>query len=144
MRVNPNYTPTILTDLWQQQAQEQIDIQELATGRRVNVPSDDPAAAAADVQNQGLQSQVDQYLNNTSSLDGMLQTADSTLSAVVTALNRAISLGVEGSNGDLSTSQQQDIAQQVQSIQSQIVQLANSSYQGNYLFAGTADQSPPF
>jgi len=144
MRVNPNYTPTILNDLWQQQTQEQTAIQELATGRRVNVPSDDPAAAAADVQNQALQSQVDQYLKNTNGLEGMLQTADSTLSSVVTALNQAISLGVQGSNGDLSTSNRQEIAQQVQSIQGQIVQFANASYQGSYMFAGTANQSAPF
>ncbi len=70
MRVNPNYTPDILSDLWQSQAQEQTYIQELATGKRVNVPSDDPAAAAADVQNDALQSQTDQYLQNTSNLRG--------------------------------------------------------------------------
>jgi len=144
MRVNPNYTPDILTDLFQQQAQEQTYIQQLATGRRVNVPSDDPAAAAADVQNQAEQGQNDQYLQNTTNLEGMLQTADSTLSSVVTALNQAISLGTQGANGDLSSSDQQAIAQQVQAIQSQMVQLANTSYQGNYLFAGTATQSAPF
>src|SRR5208337_4963517 len=144
MRVNPNYTPDILTDLFQQQAQEQTYIQQLATGRRVNVPSDDPAAAAADVQNQAEQGQNDQYLQNTTNLEGMLQTADSTLSSVVTALNQAISLGTQGANGDLSSSDQQAIAEQVQALQSQMVQLGNTSYQGSYVFGGTATQSPPF
>jgi flagellar hook-associated protein 3 FlgL len=144
MRVNPNYTPDILTDLFQQQSQEQTYIQQLATGLRVNQPSDDPAAAAADVENQSLQSQTDQYLQNTSNLEGTLQTADSALSSVVTALTQAISLGTQGANGGLSSSNQQEIAQQVQSIQSQIVQLANTSYQGSYIFAGTASQSAPF
>jgi flagellar hook-associated protein 3 FlgL len=144
MRINPNFTPSLLDDLWQSQAQAQNDMQELATGLRVNMPSDDPSAAACDVQNQALQSQNDQYLQNTTNLEGMLQTADSTLSSVVSALNQAISLGVQGGNGSLSASQQQAIAQQVQSIQSQVVQLANASYQGSYIFGGTATQSPPF
>ncbi len=144
MRIDPNFTPTLLDDLWQTQAQVQNDIQELATGRRVNVPSDDPIAAAADVQNEALQSQNDQYLQNTTNLEGSLQTADSTLSSVVTALNQAISLGVQGGNGGVSPTQQQAIAQQVQAIQSQVVQLANTSYQGSYLFGGTANQAPPF
>jgi len=144
MRIDPNFTPTLLDDLWQTQAQVQNDIQELSTGRRVNVPSDDPIAAAGDVQNQALQSQNDQYLQNTTNLEGSLQTADSTLSSVVTALNQAISLGVQGGNGGVSPAQQQAIAQQVQAIQSQVVQLANTSYQGSYLFAGTATQAPPF
>jgi flagellar hook-associated protein 3 FlgL len=144
MRVNPNFSPDILTDLWQSQAQEQAALQELATGKRVNMPSDDPGAAAADVQNQALQSQNDQYLQNTSNLEGMFQTTDSALSSVVTSLNRAISLGVQGANGDLSLSQQQAIALQVQGLQAQIVQLGNTSYQGSYIFGGTATQSPPF
>lgn len=144
MRVNPNFTPDILNDLWQSQAQEQTFIEQLATGRRVNLPSDDPGAAAADVQNQALQSQTDQYLQNTNSLEGMVQTADSALSSVVTALNQAISLGTQGANGTSSSANQQALAQQVQGIQSQIVQLANTSYEGNYIFGGSATQGPPF
>lgn len=144
MRINPNYTPDILTDLWQAQAQEQIAIQELATGRRVNVPSDDPAAAAQDVQNQALQRQNDQYLQNTSNLESLFQTTDSALSSVVTALNQAISLGTQGANGDLSAAQRQAIALQVQGLQNQVVQLGNTSYEGSYVFGGTATQSPPF
>ncbi len=144
MRINPNYTPDILNDLWQTQAQAQTLIQELATGRRVNLPSDDPQAAAEDVQNQAAQQQNDQYLQNTSSLEGMFQTADSSLSSVVTALNQAISLGVQGSNGTMSGGDLQSIAQQVQAIQSQVVSLANTSYQGSYLFGGTETQTAPF
>ena len=121
MRVNPNFTPDILTDLFATEANQQTAIQELATGKRVNVPSDDPVAAAEDVQNQALQSQNDQYLQNTSTLEGMLQTADSALSSVVTALNQAISLGVQGASAGLSSADQQQIAEQVQSIQSQVV-----------------------
>jgi flagellar hook-associated protein 3 FlgL len=144
MRVNPNFTPDILNDLYQSQAQEQTYIEELATGRRVNSPSDDPAAAAADVQNQGAQSQIDQYVQNTTNLEGVFQTADSALSSVVTALNQAISLGTQGANGTLTSAQQQAIAQQVQAIQNQVVQLANTSYEGSYVFGGTATQSAPF
>jgi flagellar hook-associated protein 3 FlgL len=144
MRVNPNFTPDILTDLWQSQAQEQTFIEQLATGKRVNMPSDDPAAAAADVQNQAFQGQTDQYLKNTTSLEAMFQTADSTLSSVVSSLNQAISLGVQGANGTLSSADMQAIAQQVQGIQSQMVGLGNTSYEGSYLFGGTDTQSPPF
>jgi len=71
MRVNPNFAPDILNDVFQSQAQEQTDLQELSTGRRVNLPSDDPTAFAADVQNQAEQSQTDQYLTNTTNLEGL-------------------------------------------------------------------------
>jgi len=144
MRVNPNFAPNILNDVWQAQSAEQTAMIELSTGRRVNLPSDDPAAFAADISNQAEQGQVDQYLQNTTSLEGLFQTADSTLSSVVSSLNQAISLGTEGANGTQSLQDQQVLAQQVQAIQAQMVQLGNTSYQGNYIFAGTATTTKPF
>lgn len=142
MRINPNYAPDILSDLSQIETQEQTALQQVSTGKRVNQPSDDPAAAAADVQNQAAQSETDQYLQSTTSLEGLLQTADSTLSSVVTSLNQAVSLGVQGANGTLTSSQLQSIAQQVEGIRNNVVQQANVSYQGTYIFSGTAATAP--
>ena len=144
MRVNPNFTPNILTELFLTQSQEQTTLQQIASGKLINMPSDNPAGAAALVQNLAEQNSTDQFLHNTSSVEGLLQTADSTLSSVVEALNKAISLGVQGGTGTVSLEDQQQIAQEVQGIQSQVLQLANVSYQGNYVFAGTATTTVPF
>ena len=46
MRVNPNMQADMLSYLQVSQNQEQTAIEQLATGMRVNKPSDDPAAAA--------------------------------------------------------------------------------------------------
>jgi flagellar hook-associated protein 3 FlgL len=62
----------------------------------------------------------------------------------VEALNQAISLGVQGGSSTATQQNQQQIAQQVQEIQTQVLQLANTSYQGNYIFAGTASTTVPF
>lgn len=144
MRVNPNIAGDVLANLWHTQEQEQTALLQVSSGKRVNVPSDDPASAAGLVQNLAASSQNDQYSKNTSAVEGQLQTIDSTLSSVVTALNQAISLGVEGANGTLSAANQQQIATQVQGIISQVVQLANASYQGIFVFSGTATTTPPF
>jgi len=144
MRINPNITSDILNAISQAELQQQKAVQEVATGKRVNVPSDDPAAAAEMVQNLALSSQTDQYLQNTSSVEGLLQTADSALSSVVTSLNQAIGLGVQGSTGTLSSSNRQAIVEQLQGVFAQVVQLANSSYEGSYIFGGTATTAPPY
>jgi flagellar hook-associated protein 3 FlgL len=144
MRINPNIAADVLANLWQSQQQEQNALLQLSSGKRVNMPSDDPAAAAGYVQNLAADSKNDQYLKNTSSVEGQLQTVDSTLSSVVSALNQAISLGVEGSDGSLSAANKQQIATQIQGIISQVVQLANTSYQGIFVFSGTATTTPPF
>ncbi len=144
MRVNPDMSPDVLAAIWQTQNQEQTALQELSTGKRVNVPSDDPLAAAQMVANQDQSARTDQYLQNVDTLTSQLQTADTALSSVVQALTQAISLGVQGSTGTLSDANRQQIAQNLIGIQAQLVQLANTSVGGSYLFAGTATTNPPF
>jgi len=144
MRVNPDFAPNILNELYISQSQEQIALQQMASGHLINMPSDNPAGAASLVENLSEQNQTDQFQQNTSNVEGLLQTADSTLSSLVNALNQAISLGVQGGSSTVSPQNQQQIAQQIQGIQTQVLQLANTSYQGNYIFAGTATTTVPF
>lgn len=89
-----------------------------------------------------LNSRVDSFQRSIGSVSGQLSTADSTINSVVTALQRAISLGVEGANGTLSDSDRADVAAELTGIQAQLVSLANTSYQGQFLFAGTATSQP--
>ncbi|MGH9468895.1 MAG: hypothetical protein ACRD1N_00970, partial [Terriglobia bacterium] len=60
------------------------------------------------------------------------------------SLTSAISLEVNGSNGTLSTVQRQALATQAQNIQQQVMSLANSEFQGVYLFGGTNSTSAPY
>lgn len=118
-------------------------MQQISTGQSVNAPSDNPAATAALIENTAQTDANDEYQQSVSSLQGTLQTADSTLGSVVTNLNQAISLGTEGANGGLSQTEMQALGQEVESIQGTIQNLANTSFQGNYLFAGTAVSTQP-
>jgi flagellar hook-associated protein 3 FlgL len=144
MRVNPNFTPDILSDLYTTESQADTALQQLASGQLINMPSDNPAGASELVQNQAELAQTDQFLQNTSNVEGLLQTADSTLSSVVSSLNQAISVGTQGANGTNSAADMQALAQQVEGIQSQIIGYANATYQGNYIFSGTATNTAAF
>ncbi len=142
IRTNPNPMPDLLAALQQLQQQTNTANLELATGSKINVPSDDPAGSAQLVQINALSSQVDSFQRSISSISGQLSTADSTLNSVVTTLQQAITLGVEGANGTLSDSERADVVTQLTGIQSQLVSLANTTYQGQYLFSGTATNQP--
>lgn len=144
MRVNPNPLPDLIVTLQQNQQQINSDLGQIASGERVNLPSDDPSAAASLVRNAGQTSAVDQYLRSVTSVQGEMQNADSTLSSVVTALQRAISLGTEGATGTVSASDRAAMANEVKGIQAELVNMANLSYQGNYVFAGTAIHTAPY
>jgi chemotaxis protein methyltransferase CheR len=72
------------------------------------------------------------------------EVADSALGNVVQALTRALTLGTQGANGTLSAENRQAIAGEVQGLLNQTVSLANTTYQGAYLFGGTAVNAQPF
>jgi flagellar hook-associated protein 3 FlgL len=136
--------PNMLADLAQSQSALNTALQEVATGKSVSQPSDNPSASADMVQNSIETANVDQYTQNTSSALSMVQTADSSLSSVVTSLTQAISLGTEASNGTINASNLQAIATQVQGILSSVVSQANTDYEGVYLFGGTASTTAPY
>src|SRR5271170_6019363 len=103
MRVNPNPYPDLLAAASQTQLQINMDEQEIASGRSVNLPSDNPAAAGQLVQNADQTSQTDQFQRSIGSIQGEIQNADAALSSVTAALQQAISLGVEGANGTVNS-----------------------------------------
>lgn len=138
LRVDPNLAPDLLMALENADQQQSTAAEQLASGRSVNAPSDNPAATAALVVNQAQASQADTFLRNISNLQGMYQTADSALSSATELMTSAISLSTEAANGTLTSSNRQAIANQMQGILNEMVQLANTSYQGEYLFSGTA------
>jgi flagellar hook-associated protein 3 FlgL len=144
IRLNPDLLPNLLASIQESKQNEAIATQQLASGRSVNQLSDNPVAAASLVQNHDQASADGQFLQNLSTLQSKYQVADSALGNVVSALTRALSLGTEGANGTLNSGDRQAIAGEVQGLLNQTVSLANTSYQGAFLFAGTKVTTQPF
>ncbi len=144
MRVNTNIVPNIVADISESQATLNTLLQEVATGKSVNTPSDNPSAAALMVNNTLETANVDRYTQNISSALSQVQQAGSVLSSVVSSLTQAVSLGTEGANSTTNSSNLAALAQQVRSILSTVVSQANASIGGVYLFGGTATGAAPY
>ncbi|MGH9685668.1 MAG: flagellar hook-associated protein FlgL [Candidatus Acidiferrales bacterium] len=144
VRVDPNILPDLLSGLNETRQQLNAADAELASGRSINEPSDNPAGTAALVLNHAQQSQTDTFRQNITDLQSKMQIADSALSSAETAIQQAISVGVEAGNSTLSDQDRQAIAQQLSGIQQQLVGIANSTAGGTYLFGGTLVTAQPF
>lgn len=120
------------------------DVLEASSGKSVNNLSDNPVAAGQWVVSNAQIADVDQFSYSISTVQGSLNTADSALNSVVSSLTQAVSVGTEAAGGALSTSELQALGQQVDQIQQQVIGLANTTYQGNYVFAGTAVSTQPY
>ena len=144
VRVSPNIVPDVLSGLSGLRQQLNTADLELASGRSINSPSDNPSGTAALVLNHAAQSSTDTFERNIGNLQSTLQIADSALNSAVGVINQPISLGVQAGNSALSAGDRQAIAQQLQGIQQQLLSIANTRSGGTYLFAGTQVETQPF
>jgi len=144
IRVNPDIYSTILNGLQINTQQQDQALEQIASGQKLNTLSDNPAAVATLVNLRMQSGSNTQYLQNITTLTGSLQVASSALNSVVSSLTTAQTLGIEGATGTINAQNRQAIAQQVQGIQQQILGLANTSYNGQYLFSGTATTTQPY
>jgi len=144
MRVDPFYVSNLSGALNQTQSTQQQLSSEISSGMRVSSIGADPVAAAENVQFLNQIQRDDSYTQSTNLTTGMLHVTDSALGSVVSQLNQAISLATQGNNGTLSASQLKAISNQLAGVRDEVLSLANTSYQGQYVFGGSQTGSPPF
>jgi flagellar hook-associated protein 3 FlgL len=144
MRVDPNYISNLAAALAQSTGQENTLTSELSSGLRVASLSDGPVAAAQSMLLGSSIAKDDTFVQTASSEASRMQVTDSTLGEVVTQITSALSTAVSGNNGTLNASDLTSVAQALSGIRDQVLSLANTSYQGQYLFGGSQGSVPPF
>jgi flagellar hook-associated protein 3 FlgL len=144
MRVDPNYITNLTASLDQSTSEEDTLTSELSSGLRVATLADDPVAVAQSTLLGTSISQDDTFVQTASNESSRMQVTDSTLGEVVTQVTSAISTAVAGNNGTLNASDIASVAQALSGIRDQVLSLANTNYQGQYLFGGSQGSTPPF
>jgi flagellar hook-associated protein 3 FlgL len=133
-----------VSSLDQTQLTEQQLTAELSSGVRVNSLSQDPVSSGENVLLLNQIQQDDSFTQSSNLVTGQLQVADSTLGSVVSQLTQAISLATSANNGTLNSSDVRSISSQISGILDEVQGLANTSYQGQYIFAGGQTSTTPF
>lgn len=118
--------------------------QEAQTGLRVNLPSDDPIAAAQLARLSASQSQVTARRSTINSVRGDAEIAESSLQQASDLLAAAKDLAMQGSNGALGATDRATLALQVKDIRDQLIGIANTKGTSGYLFAGSKSETQPF
>ena len=144
MRVDPTYIANLVGSLDQTQASEQQLSSELSSGASITSLSQNPVGSGENVL---LLNQIqldDSFTASSNLVTGQLQVADSALGSVVTELTQAISLATSASNGTMNSSDVKSVANQISGIVDEVQSLANTSYQGQFIFAGGNTTAAPF
>lgn len=141
---DPNYLSGMASAIKQSSATEQTLSTELSSGLRVTQLSDDPVAAAGNVGLSSSISQLDAFVKSSTAEQSMMQVADNALGEVVSQATKAVSLAVSAGNGTMSAQDLASAQTAVSSLRDRILGLANTSYQGQYVFAGSRGNTMPF
>ncbi len=144
MRVDPFYISSLVGSLDQTQSGEQQLSAELSSGVSITSIGQNPVGAGENVLLLNQIQQDDSFTASSDMVTGQLQVADSALGSVVSELTQAISLATSANNGTLNASDVKSIGQQIAGILGEVESLANTSYQGQYIFAGGQTGTAPF
>lgn len=144
MRVDPFYVSNLVNSLDQTQANEEQLSSELSSGVSITSISQNPVASGENVLLLNQIQQDDSFTTNSNLVTGQLQVADSALGSVVSELTQAISLATSANNGTMNASDVASVGNQIAGILDEVQSLANTSYQGQYIFAGGETSAAPF
>jgi flagellar hook-associated protein 3 FlgL len=119
--------------------------QQIATGRRILTPSDDPVGAARALEITQTQSLNTRYGVNRQHATSALGMVEGTLSSVTALLQDVRTAVVAAGNGSLSDTERGFMATELRGRFEQLLGLANTrDAVGNYLFSGFQSNAPAF
>jgi flagellar hook-associated protein 3 FlgL len=114
----------------------------IASQKRINRPSDDPIGMGKVLDYRQTLSSIEQYETNIQSGEKRLEITEITLDLVDELLQEVRAIGLTESDGTTET--RQLMAEQVKKMFDQILDLANSKLNGDYMFSGYQIRTAPF
>lgn len=117
---------------------------QLATGRRVLVPSDDTLASTQALALKQVIATHEQYQENSRVAEARLVREEGALTQGIDILQRVRELAIQANNGSLDVAVRANLANEVREMLDGMVGIANTmDANGEYLFAGFSVDTPP-
>ncbi|NLJ80767.1 MAG: flagellar hook-associated protein FlgL [Firmicutes bacterium] len=117
---------------------------QLGSKKQINVPSDDPVKAGDILRMRSTVRETEQYVRNTENALSWLDASDIVLKDVLEVIHRSKELANRGASTHLDDTSRKALADEVYQLHDSLLQLANSTHGGRYLFSGQKTQTVPF
>jgi flagellar hook-associated protein 3 FlgL len=118
--------------------------EQMSTGRTINRPSDDPVGITYSLRYRSDLSINDRYQSNVDSASSWLDFNDTMMSQVSDVMKRMKELAVQGSNGTNPQVAMNNIADEIEQLKAQLVDISNSQFKGKYVFNGQFTDKIPY
>ena len=137
-------TDTVLNNILSSQAKYNALTDQSSSGLKVAKPSDDPSSTKSILDVSAKLTQLNGYLTTISTTQTELDTQDSALSSLTNLIQKASDLATQGANGTYSQTELNGMKTEIDSILTSVLDLANTQYNGKYIFAGANTSTPTY
>ncbi|MGG4400546.1 flagellar hook-associated protein FlgL [Paenibacillus amylolyticus] len=145
MRITNNMLSSQLILNLNRNAQQMNSTQtQLATGRKINKPSDDPVGITYSLRYRGELSSNEQYQKNVDSAVSWLDFNDTVMDQAGSVVQRLRELTVQAATGTNPQSALDSINEEVKQLKAQLVDISNSTLNGKYVFNGETYDVKPY
>jgi len=118
--------------------------EQLATGKRLRKPSDDPVDVANATKLRTKSTQLQQYKRNIEDGLAVMGVASSAMMSMNELLHRSKELAIQAANGTYTDGDRLYMQQEVDQLFRQMMSIVNTQFKGNYVFNGTNTKIPPY
>lgn len=115
---------------------------QLATGKKISLPSDDPIVASRALKLRTDVAEIEQYQRNVDDATSWMEITETTLAQMGEVMHRVRELTVQGGNGTSTPEDLDKARQEIEQLKVQITHLANTTYAGRYIFSGYKTDKP--
>lgn len=146
MRVSTAHTYDLAIESLQKRQTDMANSQaQLTTGKKVNVPSDDPISAARAERALASINRSDADQRALDASKNVLQIAESSMGDAVDLLQKARESMVAAGNASYTNAERATVAKKLQNIRNQLLVVANrADGGGGFVFGGQGSATPPF
>jgi flagellar hook-associated protein 3 FlgL len=116
---------------------------EVSTGKKITKPSDDPIATLNGMNYTSELNSISQFQKNVTSLQSWISNSEAGITQATNDISRIRTLVVQAANGTLNSGDLKTVATEVDQIQQDLVNTANTQVAGQYIFHGTDVTKPP-
>ncbi len=117
--------------------------EQLATGKRLMRPSDEPVDVANALKLETKLKEYEQFKKNISDGLAFMNVTGTAMESMNTLLQRTRELAIQASSDTIGDTERQYINKEVEQLLRQMVALIDTKYKGDYIFSGSQTKIPP-
>ena len=115
---------------------------QLATGKKITMPSDDPIVASKALKLRTDVAEILQYRRNCDDATSWMDITEATLNQIGEVIHRFREISVQAANGTNTEDDIEKIRTEAEELKTQLIHLANTTYAGRHIFSGFKTDKP--